>query len=179
MLGAGERRKSVAIPAILLAGLVVLFVLSLIDASSRLPERFATHFDSAGQPNGWMTRSAHLLFSAALGLGLPILVTGLCYSFRFFPVKLLNLPHRDYWLAPARRAQTYAYLFRHSLWLGCLMIGFVIGINLLLIQANAQAPPRLSAPLIFTLASGFIVGILAWAIGLQAHFARIPKPDKG
>ena len=39
------------------------------SAWDRLPARLATHFNAAGQPNGWMTREEALQF----GLGITVL----------------------------------------------------------------------------------------------------------
>ena len=66
----------------------------------------ASHFDSAGQANAWMPRSTYWLLSIAVGMGLPAFIIGGGYVLRFLPVSLLNIPHRDYWLAPERREET-------------------------------------------------------------------------
>ena len=44
----------------------------------RLPERVATHFDLAGNPNGWMSRAAAAAFT-------PLLAVGLWAFLRFLP----------------------------------------------------------------------------------------------
>ena len=33
------------------------------------------------------------------------------------PPNMVNVPRREYWLAPERRSQTAMLLFRHMLWL--------------------------------------------------------------
>lgn len=44
-----------------------------------LPERVATHFDIAGNPNGWMERTQALLFGPAMALGMYLLFTFLIW----------------------------------------------------------------------------------------------------
>jgi len=39
---------------------------------SLLPDRTATHFNGAGQADGWMSRSEHFLFMGAFGLLCPL-----------------------------------------------------------------------------------------------------------
>src|SRR5436305_13166641 len=102
---------------ILLLALYAVFAGSLIYAAGELPERVATHFDFRGEANGWMSKEADLLLMAALGVGLPLFLIGICYATRFFPARLVNLPHREYWLAPGRRRETAAYVGAQSVWL--------------------------------------------------------------
>src|SRR2546427_7634657 len=45
--------------------------------------------------------------------------SGLGYVVRFLPVNSINIPNRNYWLAPERRVVTFDFLFRHLLWLAC------------------------------------------------------------
>jgi len=107
-------------PAFLLVLLYSCFFAHLAASSSHLPERVATHFDARGRPDGWMSRTEHLRFMAWFGLAFPLFVPVIVYVIRFLPDRLLNLPNRDYWLAPGRRTETMAYLFRRN-FLSCRM----------------------------------------------------------
>src|SRR3954468_21478203 len=108
--------KSRPTPALILGLLYLCFLGYLISSAPQLPDRVATHFGAGGEPDGWMSRSSHLLFMGVFGLAFPLFVVGLFFILRFLPDSGLNIPHRDYWLAPERRSETFAYLFRHSLW---------------------------------------------------------------
>src|SRR4051812_3401648 len=129
-MGSREMRTT-RTPAILLAFLYVCFLTYLISSAPQLPDKVATHFGAGGRPDGWMSRTAHLLFMAAFGLAFPFFLVGLFYILRFMPDSSFNLPRRDYWLAPERRAETFAYLLRHSLWFACLAVCLVIGLHFL------------------------------------------------
>lgn len=157
---------------LILLGLYVCFVGYVFATTSQLPERVATHFDSSGQPNGWMTRSGHLLFTLGFGFVFPLFVVAICSLFRFMPDDLFNLPDRDYWLAPERRAATCAYFRDQSLWFACMAVVFVTGIHHLILRANSQTPPVLSMPLLLGLAGCFLAGVAVWAITLLRHFKR-------
>lgn len=58
----------VAVSALVLAGAVS------VAAYDRLPAMVATHFDLAGQPNGWMPRLMAVSFTPALGAALWVAV---------------------------------------------------------------------------------------------------------
>jgi hypothetical protein len=145
----------------------------LAASSSQLPERVATHFDAHGQPNGWMSHTAHLGFMIVFGLGFPLFVPALVYASRFLPDRFYNLPHRDYWLAPSRRTETMAYLFRHSLWFSLMALCFAIGIHASIIQANNLAQVHLSTLFVLALAGCFLAGTAIWGVSLIRHLHRV------
>jgi hypothetical protein len=159
-------------PVLVLGLLYVCFFAYLAVSSSQLPGRVATHFDGTGQPNGWMSRTAHLRFMAVFGLAFPLFVPALIYASRLLPDRFYNLPHRDYWLAPARRPETMAYLLRHSLWFSSMALCFVIGINASIIHANSLAQAHLSTLLALGLVGCFLAGTAVWAVSMIRHFKR-------
>ena len=55
-----------------------------------------------------MERFKYLLFTIGLAILMPGLVVGLSYAIRFMPNALINLPRREYWLAPERRQELTA-----------------------------------------------------------------------
>jgi RNA polymerase sigma factor (sigma-70 family) len=137
----------------------------------------ASHFDSAGQANAWMDRSTYLIFSIAVGIGLPVFIIGGGYVLRFLPDKygMLNIPHRDYWLAPERRDETFKCIFRFFLRVGCLEAIFLVGFQLLMVQANRQTPPHLSMSLVWGLTGCFLTIVAVWLGALIRHFMHVAR----
>jgi hypothetical protein len=169
--------KTTRTPTLVLGFLYLVFIGCLALTAGSLPERVATHFDLSGQPNGWMDRSTHLAFMAGFGLGLPLVVVGVCFALRFAPDSSINIPHREFWLAPGRRAQTISFVFGHSLWLVCGTVAFVTGVHLLIVQANRQIPAQLPLAPILAWAGCLMVGIAIWA-GLMWRPFRHPADPK-
>jgi uncharacterized membrane protein len=101
-----------------------------------LPERVASHFDAGGIPTGWMPRTGFLALQAGI-LALMVLVFVLLpRTVAWLPVGLVNLPHRDHWLAPERRPETMATI---EVWMGALGLLVVVSIAIfeeLAVQAN-------------------------------------------
>lgn len=160
-------------PVLILGLLYVVFLGYVTLSVSQLPGRVATHFDARGQADDWMDRASYVQFTVVFGFVFPLIVVGICYAIRFFPNNLINLPHRDYWLAPERRAETMTDVFRHSLWFACLTLGFVLGMHVLTIQANRQQPPQLSGLLTLAVVGGFLLGMAVWSVGLIRRFRRV------
>ena len=165
--------KILRTPTLALGFLYLVFISCLVLTSGSLPERVATHFDLSGQPNGWMSRSTHLAFIGGIGLVVPLVVVGVCFALRFAPDSSINIPNRAFWLAPERRTETIAFVFRHSLWLACETIAFVTGVHLLIVQANLQVPARLPLAPILVWAGCQIVGVAVWAV-LMIRYFRSP-----
>ena len=153
--------------------LVVLYIgfgVSLFESVPMLPNRVATHFDAAGMANGWMSRSTHLLFMSVFGLVFPLFLIGVCWSIRFLPAGLVNIPHREYWLADERRSETASYLVWHAVWFACLALGFVIGLHWLIVFSNQRQPPPLPIMWVLAVLGPFLAGVAAWVFCLYRRF---------
>jgi uncharacterized membrane protein len=166
--------KSLVPRSIILALLYACFMGYWAWSAPQLPELVATHFNGHGEPNGWMSRFANQMFMLLFGLCFPLLIVLLCYATRFLPSGLVSIPHPDYWLAPERRRETSYYLVGHSLWLACLAVCFVIGIQFSMVQANNQNPPHLSMPMILAVVGSFLAGSVICVVVLMRHFRHVP-----
>ena len=157
----------------------VLLFSCVIASYSDLPAKVASHFDLAGQPNGWMSRDSCVAFTLGLGVIVPGFIILMMGGAGRIPVSFINLPHRDYWLAPARRSAALAILLRYSIWFSCLTVLFVTGLHWLIVEANrpGRSPhaqsPHLSGLGISLVAGGFVVATGIWIALLLRHFSKI------
>lgn len=153
--------------------LLLVVVLHGIYYYPQLPEQVASHFDARGEPNDWMPRG--IFFGVYWGMAGVVALTflGLPLLLERLPDKLINLPRKDYWLAPERRAETVAYMRREFLWPGCATLIFVIGVFHLAIEANLAATPRLSRWAAWLIV-GYVAFMLLWAGRLLFHFWKKP-----
>jgi hypothetical protein len=143
------------------------FILATVDG---LPGVVASHFGPGSGPNGWMVRSDYLIWMLILALVAPCLIVLLIAGLPRIAPRLLNLPHRAYWLAEERRADTLATLLAFACWQGSLLTLFAAGLHLVLLEANRVTPPRLSVGSLSTLLVLFVAAILAWTAALYARF---------
>jgi hypothetical protein len=163
-----------AIPLTALAICYAFFFSYVIASYDDLPARVASHFDIYGQPNGWMSRETCVGFTLGLGVLMPAFIVGMMGGAGKIPVSFVNLPHRDYWLAPDRRQAALAILLRYSLWFACMNVLFVTGLHWLIVQANPpHQPPHLSGLGIALVAGGFLAGTGVWVRLLLRHFSKI------
>ena len=140
--------------------------------AQRLPPLLATHFDAMGAPNAWSSHETYLLLMAVIGLVLPLGIVAMVAWVGGRHQEWLNVPAREYWLEPARRAEGVRRVRGHMWWLACLMTGLALGIHLLLVQAHQTTPPRLQLMPFVGVVAAFLTGIAIW-IGA---FYKVMRP---
>lgn len=151
------------------------FLVVLVATAGLLPPRVASHFNLAGDPDGWMTRGAYLATIAVVAVLPALLMAGLAWLLPSVPNSLINLPHKEYWLSAERRAATLAHLQQRINSIPAMMVLFAIGLHLLIVQANRQVPARLSNTGIFVLAGLLIFGLGCVLAQLLRTSAACPK----
>lgn len=160
--------------------LQAVFLLLLVGAwiqagwqHSRLPARVASHFNAAGHANGWMTRDAQFGWQVGPVTFLAFIFFGISWLQPRLPREFVNLPHRDFWLAPERRAATDAWISGLLFACGSLVMAFLIYLFHLVYCANLTANPRLPAGFG---AAGILLVLLLIGMVLTVvfRFARTP-----
>lgn len=145
--------------------LCAVFVAGLFGSASLLPERVASHFNAAGQPDGWMAKTTYLWFTLATGLGVPLLMPVLFFVTRFFPDWTINLPNKAYWLSPERRPATQEFVAVQGVIMGSLLLLFFGALHTLTVLANRSDPVRLSG-----VGMAVALGLFLAAMGLWILF---------
>lgn len=97
------RRLSPGLIALL--ALLVLTALHIAWLATLLPETVVSHWGPAG-PNNWTSRTNLLLSYAVVNVGIAALFVVPGWCLERIPTSLINLPHKEYWLAPEQKAET-------------------------------------------------------------------------
>lgn len=140
----------------------------------QLPDVVASHFNARGAANGWQTKSAFFtvmvgvsVLAAVVGFGIPSLISAL-------PSQLINLPNKDYWLAPERSAATMGYLKNHFAWFGCALYVVILTAFDYAVKSNLHPDHPPSVSLLLVVLVGFVIFILASTGRMMAKFLRAP-----
>ncbi|MDE2092136.1 MAG: DUF1648 domain-containing protein [Gammaproteobacteria bacterium] len=144
-------------------------------SSADLPHVMGSHFNAAGQADAYMPRNAYRNFYVGLMLGLPLLVVFLPNALIRRTTAAFNLPHRDYWLAPERRARTVDVLCRMSFGFGYLLVGFLGYVHWLVIRANHIRPPGFPSDWFISGLIVFIGSVILWMFLHLRRFFRVPQ----
>ena len=148
----------------------------VISTTASLPEHVASHFGAGGHANGYMTRDGYRWFMLFFTIGFPPLIVFAIAGLPRLMPQYTNLPNREYWFAPERRAQTFDFLTTHALWFGCLIEVFICSVHWHVVQANTQHPPQLANGPFLTSLGLFLAALVVWSIMLMRQF-RIPSKD--
>jgi len=155
--------------------LLLLYVIAVVQIAwyfPHMPAVLATHYDGAGEPNGWMSRSFALGFhlmllgvTAAAFIGIPTIIG------RVAP-RRLNLPNKEFWLAPERRDASILSLKNRMAVLGCAAVVLMMIVTGMNFHANLERPARIPAPAIFGCIGGFLAFMAGWMISFYRRFGR-------
>lgn len=139
-------------------------------SSRQLPALVASHFDAAGRVNGHMTRGLYLAVMLLVSIVVPLLLVVIPSRALARPGARINLPNRDYWLAPERREETIRFLARQMAFFACLVLIFLCYVQWLVVRANALTPPMLDSRALFAGLAAFLVCTLSWIARLIGRF---------
>jgi uncharacterized membrane protein len=166
------RRDSSAGALVALIFLTVFAAVFVIYTTRYLPDRVATHFGGDNQANGWMSRDFYLLFILSFTIGISCFVSFVVGTLpRKFP-QWINVPNRDYWLAPERREESLRYLNAHGKRLACLIVMMMLGMHYVILKANYMQPPMLPLSSFAPILVGFSVALVWWVIRLYRRFPK-------
>lgn len=157
-----------------IALLLLLFVLAAFVwlTSAALPEVVASHFGSSGAANGFMPRDTYITVFLAFIVGMPLFLVFLPDAIVRYGDKNLNIPDREYWLAPERREPTTAFVRMYCRSLAAAVAIFMGYVHWLVVRANALQPAELST---MGIAAGLAVFFLFLATWLFLFFARFRR----
>jgi uncharacterized membrane protein len=156
--------------------LVVLIAVSaafIVVTAGQLPSLVASHFNSGSGVNGWLTRSQYLFWMLALAILLPLVIVGFVTLLPRASPRLINLPHRAYWLAEPRREQTLATLLTFGCVQACVLTVFAAALHYVILQANTSAPPQLPGALFVAILVSLLAAMVTWTIALYTRFRHV------
>ena len=112
----------------------------------KLPAQLASHFNGAGQPDGWTDKAPFFIGYFILQLLLLSLMIGLGKSMHLLPAHLINVPNKEVWLVEEYADQFYAMNELMLTWIAAATSTFLVFVFQLVIVANLQQQPLMSIP---------------------------------
>ena len=143
-------------------------------SSGALPERVASHFMAEGAANGYMPRMQYVTSMAALVVVVPLLLVSMAKLASYLPTQFVNLPNRQFWLSPERRAIALASFSRFGVWLACGIVAFLCLVHWFVVQANLLNPPRLEQAPLVTAAALLLIALFCSILVTLRTFLRVP-----
>lgn len=143
-------------PMLILGLLVVGAIAHSLYYYTQLPDEVAVHFDIHVEPDNWSSKGAAIASYILIVVLMSALFAGLGPLLRKSDPKYINIPNKNYWLAPERRAESIQAMIDMMVWIGIATNVMLIGVFHLMFEANMRTPVGMSTgPLV-----GLIVGDL-------------------
>jgi len=96
-------------------------------------------------------------------VGLPALL-------RFVPTSMINLPHREYWLSPQKRQETFDRIAGYIAGFGVLTLSMLLTVIQFTIEANMDGTQRLPTPWFLVVLPGYIAAVVVWLVVFFSAF---------
>lgn len=160
------------LPRFLYVFLVLAGLLMAAYYYPRMPDRMASHFAGDGRPNGWQSREAFFLIMFLASASSAIVSFFAPWRIASQPNARINLPNRDYWLAPERRMQTIAYISNFLAWFGCAVLLVLISGTFLAFRANLAPDHRFNSPVLVAVLVAFLFFLLFGLLRFVRHFQK-------
>lgn len=144
-----------------------------IYAFPQMPSRMASHFAASGTPNGWMTKEQFFVIYAITFL--PAIFVEFWVGGRIATKSdaRINLPNKEFWLAPERRAETFAYFDSFFAWYGCALLALLVFVFGLAMRANLGSEPRLPAGPTLTAVAAFVLFNVVAIVAMLRRFLTV------
>lgn len=141
-----------------------------------LPEYVAIHFGAGGKADNWSQSGLFLLIGTLIYGFTNLLWFSMSFILRKFPSGLINIPKKDYWLAPERKDRSVIIFEPWFNIIGILTNLLLLSTFWLVIKANTSdaGKPVLDTSLFFPILSVYILAIVIWIIFFNRKFNRIP-----
>jgi uncharacterized membrane protein len=145
----------------------------------QLPDPMASHFNASGTATAWMPKSGFFILIAVVTLAASVPVFLVPRSLAKLSNDKINLPNKEYWLAPERRAETMQYLGIQMGWFGCALLTLLLSGLYIAVAANFRPDHHFDSGSFYIVLGAFLTLILIWLVRLLSHFSSVPQQNVG
>ena len=164
------------LPRRLYAFLILVCLLMLAFYYPRMPERMASHFAADGRVNGWQPRESFFLLALVINAISAVITFLAPWLIASRPNARINLPNRNYWLAPERREVTMRYIAATMAWFGCSALFVLISGTFLALRANLAPDHRFNSGAMLAVMAVFLLSLMLLMLRFIRHFQSRTPP---
>jgi hypothetical protein len=92
-----------------------MIALQIVYYAPQLPPQMASHFNGAGQANAYQSKAGFIGFYIGLVLLMSGIFAGLGLLLPKIPVRLINIPNKDYWFVGECAHESFIFLTRQMI----------------------------------------------------------------
>ncbi len=150
--------------------IVLLFAAQMAYYYPILPAVIASHFNGAGEPDGWMSKPSFYVFEFVILVFIIAEMSLLPWLVEKMPNSFLNLPNKEYWLAPERRPYAFEIFRTYFQWFSIVLLFLFVCVNQLVFIANLKRQPLGSA--IWAILVVYLTFVVIWLIKFILAFKK-------
>lgn len=136
------------------------------------PEKVAIHFNAKGIADSWASKNINLI----LWIAVYSIMTGFFLSIPLIlkktPIKFINMPNKQYWLAPERIDHTVTIVSNMLYRIGAALNIFFIVLGFIGFRANLFEEVRLDNTVVYILLGIFSIFTIGWLIKFYSQFKK-------
>lgn len=156
--------------------LMAIGIAQMLMFQPRMPTTMASSFGAGGQAQKWTARQTFFTTMGVLHVGVTLLLWGTAYLMKIIPMRMMNIPKKDYWADPEHEDEARDFLYTYMLWFACATVALLNAIVYLTCRANLN-PGQGMGPWAWVVAGAYLVWTIAWTVRMILKFYRIPKED--
>jgi uncharacterized membrane protein len=139
----------------------------------QLPAQVASHFGFNGDADGWMSRTGFAASYVGMVAFIACVFGSIGWLLQHSPNSIINLPRKDYWLAPERRERTIDAMSGQLAGFGLATTAFLMFVFHACMRANLNGTMRLGPEfgVVFVI---YLTAILAFTIRMLMRYSRVP-----
>ena len=138
-----------------------------------MPDQMAAHFNIQGNADRFVPKAEFFRFQLQTMLVVILVSLPLQWMFSVIPPNLINMPNREYWLAPERRAETMGRISDFGSTMFAIILLALQAACDIAAYANLRTPILFNAALMSKVMIVSVVAIVLALIGLIVSF-RLP-----
>jgi hypothetical protein len=142
------------------AAAAVLYAVVVAAGARSLPARVPMHFGAGGTPDRFGSRTELLVTEIALGVGVVVLLGAVAVGMRRVSLAWVNVPHPEYWKAPAHEAELRRRLEADTLGIGTATLLLLAGMSALTARAASSGDGL--GPAAGVLVGAYVLGVLGY-----------------
>jgi len=138
----------------------------------QLPDLMASHFNAGGVATSFMPKAGFfgLFLFVMIFASIPAFLVP--WQIAALPNNKINLPNKEYWLAPERRAETIQYIGMRMGWFGCALLAFLLYGFHFAVSANLRPDHTFDSTSFLFGLGVFFAFIFVWLTRMLGHFRR-------
>ncbi len=141
-----------------------------------LPDMVAIHFGEDGLPDSWVSSSNNFLIWSLFHVVFVTFFLAVPVFLNKLPADLINLPNREYWLAPDKREKTLLEMETRFNVFGAFLNVTFMALGILNFNANKSDPVQMNENSILTIGLFVLIFVILW---IRAFYARFKAKDAG